>query len=225
MNLIKIILTSLMLGVIFFNTLHANGIFRNKPEADKVISSDKRSYFISSDGTLLESELRHEKLVLTIYPRDAELSVSILSKTNSDQGEKYVNEELIFLLTGDSAVMKSKNTEAEKFVIADKYSGVLPDVSGELHYTEIYFSDAVQVIYVIKKGDNSRNGHWYLLKGEPVTPGSEYNTTLFELLKEDNKTTLKCFMRDMDNDKKLILLRDDCSVITPTEFFVLKEED
>ncbi len=108
---------------------------------------------------------------------------------------------------------------------ANKYSEELPDKNGKLVLNEIYFSDAVKNIYVLKSGKKTMTGNWYLLKGEPLENDSEYNTTLYEMLLSDNKTGFKCFMQDILNQLKLVLLDVNCSEVKPTQYFILKEAD
>lgn len=177
--------------------------------------------FISADGDIAQCVFKDETLEITVMsPQKTEMK-EILKHVESASGVKYENSSVIFLNKRDEAMIQIGSNPEKRFVAADKYSGMVSAGGGDV--SDYYFSNAVEVIYVIKTGDTFLYGNWYLLKGEPLkNDPPDHNTTLFELLEPD-KSEFQCFLREPENPDKLLLLQANCDVNLPTGYYLTKQ--
>jgi len=206
--------------LIFFFTV--NGFM---PAAEKKgmgeTAKSRTQYYVSLSGVLAECNTDADKMELKLMQDKNSKSYSLQS-VSAGPVSKFENAEATVLMSDTGISIITEDLNNVTFFPADKFSGQLKFEPGSVPM-EYYFTDAVTNVYVIMTPIGAATGKWYLLKGDPPDFDSTYNTTLYELLGEDGKKTFQCFMQDMSNNNKLILLSPDCNIKNQTEFYLLKE--
>ncbi|MEO8446546.1 MAG: hypothetical protein ABI528_03580 [bacterium] len=184
-------------------------------------AKSRMQYYVSLNGILAECNIDSDKMEIKLM-KDKDSKSYSLQSVSAGPVSKFENAEATVRMSYTGISIITKELEDVIFFPADKYSGMIKSEPGSVPM-EYYITDAVTNVFVIMTPIGAVSGKWYLLKGDPPDFDSTYNTTLYELLGEDGKTTFQCFMQDLSDNNKFILLSPDCNIKNQTEFYLLKE--